>query len=105
VKGEKQTIPANIGIGAQYASNPTFDRQMGMAAIHTHDDAHQGIIHFEFEGVVRKDDLTLGKFLNLWGKEINSFGSNPQMTVNDIKNDELQSYVMHDQDNIILNYE
>ena len=105
VKGGKQIIPANIGIGAQYASDPTFDRQMGMTAIHTHDDAGKGIIHFEFGGIVRKSDLTLGKFLTIWGKDINSFGSNPKMTVNEVENIELKNYVMKDGDKIVLSYE
>lgn len=51
IKGEKQTIPANIGIGPQYQSNPLFDSSMGMTAIHTHEDAKDGIIHLEFEGL------------------------------------------------------
>ena len=49
VKGEKQEIPANLGIGAVH--NP----------MHTHDSS--GIIHLEFQGVVRKDNLKLGRFL------------------------------------------
>ena len=74
VKGEKQIIPANIGIGQQYSSYPTFDTGMRMTAIHTHDDVNQGIVHFEFGGVVRKSDLTLGKFLAilLFGMSIKS---------------------------------
>ena len=36
IKGEKQIIPPNIGIGAQFATLP-----MGMAPIHTHNDAHK----------------------------------------------------------------
>ena len=105
VKGEEQVIPANIGIGAQYASDPTFDRGMGMTAIHTHDDANQGIIHFEFGGIIRKSDLILSKFLAIWGKDINSFGSNPKMTVNGVENTKLQDYAMQDKDKIVLNYE
>ena len=104
VNGEKQTIPANIGIGAQYVSNPTFDRQMGMTAIHTHDDADQGIIHLEFSGIVRKSDLTLRKFLAIWGKDIDSFGSNLEMMVNGVGNTEFEDYLMQDKDKIVLNY-
>src|SRR3989344_1406608 len=47
-KGEKQEIPANLGIGTVH--NP----------MHTHDSS--GVIHLEFRGVVRKDDLKLGRF-------------------------------------------
>lgn len=100
VKGEKQSIPDNIGIGGQYSSLP-----MGMSPIHTHDDANEGIIHLEFSGVVHKDDVTLGEFLKTWGKDINSFGSNVKMTVNGAENSELDKYVMGDGDRIELRYE
>src|SRR3989344_6565741 len=53
-KGERQEIPANIGIGPQYAAKPTFDGSMGMTAMHTHEP--DGIIHLEFPGLVRKSD-------------------------------------------------
>ena len=104
IKGEKQVIPANIGIGAKYVSYPTFDPRMGMTAIHTHDDANKGIIHFEFSGIVRSKDITLGQFLKIWDKNIDSFGSNVQMTVNGEPNTELGDYVMRDGDKIELLY-
>lgn len=100
VKGEKQAIPANIGIGAQFASEP-----MGMAPIHTHDDAVSGIIHLEFSGVVHKDDIKLAQLFKNWSKDINSFGSNVKMTVNGVENTELGNYEMHDKDKIELRYE
>jgi hypothetical protein len=100
VKGEKQAIPPNIGIGAQYSSSP-----MGMAPVHTHDDAVDGVVHLEFGGVVRKSDITLGKFLESWGKDINSFGSTLVMKVNGVKNAELENYQMKDGDKIELRYE
>lgn len=104
VQGEKQIIPPNIGIGGKYAAYPTFDPRMGMTAIHTHDDANQGIIHFEFPGIVRKQDLTLGQFLKIWGRDIDSFGSDVTMTVNGEPNSELGDYVMEDTDKIELRY-
>ncbi len=91
VKGEKQEIPANLGIGA--AHNP----------IHTHDSS--GVLHLEFQGVVRKDDLKLGRFFRLWNKDINSFGANIKMTVNGQDNTELENYAMQDKDKIELRYE
>ena len=100
VNGEKQVIPANIGIGGQYSSLP-----MGMSPIHTHDDAVDGVVHLEFSGLVRKDDITLGKFIENWGKDINSFGSDVKMTVNGAENVELGNYVMRDGDKIELRYE
>ncbi len=82
VKGEKQEIPANIGIGAVHQP------------VHTHDDSTQGVVHMEFQGLVRKQNATLGQFLKNWGKDINSFGTNVKMTVNGKDNTELENYVM-----------
>lgn len=90
VEGEKIEIPANIGIGAVH--HP----------MHTHDAS--GVIHLEFQGVVRRDDLRLGKFLERWGKDIAEFGSSVTMTVNGEERTELQNYVMGDGDKIVLRY-
>ncbi len=100
IKGEKQAIPPNLGIGGQYSSQP-----MGMSPVHTHDDAVDGIVHLEFSGIVRKEDTTLGKFLESWGKDINFFGSNVAMVVNGVENAELENYQMKDGDKIELRYE
>lgn len=105
IDGIKQELPANIGIGAQYASAETFDAQMGMTAVHTHDDADDGVIHFEFPGIVRRQDTTLGQFFEIWGKDINSLGLNLRMTVNGQENTEYGAYSMRDGDKIVLTYE
>lgn len=91
VKGEKQEMPANIGIGAVHQP------------MHTHDD--MPIIHLEFSGIVRKDETKLGNFFRIWGKDINSFGANVKMTVNGVANTELENYMMQDKDKIELRYE
>ncbi|HBO17559.1 MAG TPA: hypothetical protein DD443_01740 [Candidatus Zambryskibacteria bacterium] len=93
VKGEKQEIPENIGIGA--VPQP----------IHTHDDSGQGVVHMEFQGLARKQDTTLGQFFRNWGKDINSFGTLTKMTVNGVENVELDNYVMRDKDKIEIWYE
>lgn len=94
VRGEKQEIPPNLGIGAVHQP------------MHTHtEDAAQGVIHLEFQGLVKKSDVTLGKFLKIWGKDMNSFGTNVKMTVNGQENTELENYVMQDGDKIELRYE
>lgn len=94
VKGEKQEIPANIGIGAVHEP------------IHTHtDDNKQGVIHAEFQKLVRKQDITLGQFFKNWDKDMRSFGTNMRMTVNGEKNTEYENYVMQDKDKIELRYE
>ena len=91
VNGENQEIPANLGIGAVH--NP----------MHTHDSS--GVIHLEFQGVIRKDDLKLGHFFEVWGKDFVEFGSSIKMIVNGEENAELQNYVMKDGDKVELRYE
>ena len=103
VNGEKQDIPANIGLGAQYASMPTFDQNMRMTAMHTHES--DGTIHLEFPGLVKRNDTTLGNFFRIWGKDFMSFGSSVTMMVNGKANTELDSYEMKDGDKIELRYE
>lgn len=93
VKGEKQEIPRNIGIGAVHQP------------IHTHDDSGQGIIHLEFQGLARKRDVTLGQFFKNWSKDMRSFGVNMKMTVNGEGNTEYENYVMRDKDKIELRFD
>ncbi len=90
VDGEKQEIPANIGIGVTH--NP----------LHTHDSS--GVIHLEFQGAVRRDDIKLGKFFEVWGKDFMELGSSVKMKVNGEENTELQNYIMGDGDKIELHY-
>ena len=93
VKGEKLEIPENIGIGAVHQP------------IHTHDDNSQGVVHMEFQGLARKQDVTLGQFFKNWGKDMRSFGANMKMTVNGEENTEYENYIMGDKDKIELRYE
>jgi hypothetical protein len=104
VNGEKQDVPANIGVGMQYASMPTFDQNMRMTAIHTHEP--DGTIHFEFPGIVTREDTTLSNFFKIWGKDMMSdFGILVSMTVNGEEATELGEYEMKDGDEIELRYE
>jgi hypothetical protein len=91
-KGVKQKTPANLGISGSF-----------MAPVHTHEA--DGVIHLEFQGLVKKSDITLGQFFKSWGRDINSFGTNVKMTVNGKENTELGNYIMQDKDKIELNYE
>ncbi|OGG57516.1 hypothetical protein A2853_04060 [Candidatus Kaiserbacteria bacterium RIFCSPHIGHO2_01_FULL_55_17] len=91
VKGEKIEIPQNIGIGAVHQP------------MHTHDDLP--IIHLEFPGMVRTQDILLGRFFDIWGKDMGSFGTNMMMTVNGKENTEYGNYMMRDGDKIALRYE
>lgn len=91
VKGVQQEIPANIGM---------LGNEM---PVHTHDAT--GEIHLEMSGLVRKTDITLGRFFKVWGKDMNSFGAKVEMTVNGKENTDYENYLMQDKDNIELHYE
>ncbi len=91
VKGKKQEIPRGIGLAGVHKP------------MHTHDDLP--IIHLEFGGAAKKEEVMLGAFFKTWGKEFNSFGSNVKMTVNGQENTEYENYHMQDKDKIELRYE
>ena len=103
IKDKKQEIPANLGIGAVHQK------------IHTHDqDAKDGIIHMEIQGVVSKADTKLANFFRVWGKEFNSTTildkknsseGTVKMTVNGKENTEFGNYLMKDKDDIEIRYE
>lgn len=93
IKGEKQEIPTDIGLGAVHQP------------IHTHkEDYKDGVVHMEMSGVVTKEQTTLGNFFRIWGKDFN-FGGNPKMTVNGKENMDLNNYLMKNGDNIEIRYE
>lgn len=95
VDGEKEEIPANIGLAG------------GHQPMHTHaEDSAQGVIHFEFGSTVRTGDLRLQNFFQIWGnKDIETaFGTLERMTVNGEENTELGEYVVQSEDKIELYY-
>jgi hypothetical protein len=100
IKGENIPIPKDVGIGAVH--NP----------VHTHDA--DGIVHLEFEGVVKKEDTKLGKFFEVWGKDFSKdsimgnktgAGGTVKMKVNGAENTEFENYLMKDGDKIEIIYE
>lgn len=94
VAGVKEEIPANVGLGAVHQP------------LHTHvEDAQNGVIHMEFDGLVKQEDTELGNFFKIWGKDLRSFGGNLQMTVNGKENTEFENYHMKEGDKIELRYE
>lgn len=113
IKGEEVKIPANIGIGMQYAGYPRFDPMMGMTDMHTHDDS--GTLHWEvMKGPVTKEDVRLGTFFAVWGKKFDSSCifdkcNGPEgavkMFVNGKPNTEFQNYLVKDKDKIEIRYE
>lgn len=103
IDGNKQEIPANIGLGAVHEK------------IHTHEkDAKDGVIHLEMSGVVAKNDTKLSKFFSSWGKVFNTnqimdkqSGSEGKvkMLVNGTENTEFENYLMKDKDKIEIRFE
>jgi len=103
IKGRKQEIPANLGIGAVHQE------------IHTHDqDAKDGVIHMEMKGVVTKDEIKLKNFFRVWGKEFSSTQifdkengeeGKVKMMVNGKENIDFKNYQMRDGDKIEVRYE
>ena len=93
-QGKPITIPPNIGLGTIHQP------------IHTHDeDAAQGVIHLEFSGIVKRQDITLGQFFKNWDKDMRSFGQSMVMKVNGVENTDYENYVFHETDKIELIYE
>ena len=98
---EYQDIPAGIGL-EKLPHNP----------LHTHD--RDGVIHLEFPALVKKDDIRLGRFFEIWGKEFNKdcifdkcSGPEGQLRilVNGKENFEFENYIMQDQDKIEIIFE
>lgn len=113
IKGEKQTIPTNIGIGMQYAGYKYYDSMMMMTNVHTHDTSGQ--LHWEvMEGPVTKDEVALGAFFGIWSKTFNKdcmfnfcngSGGTVTMSVNGKENTEFENYQVKDGDKIEIRYE
>lgn len=98
IHGEKQVIPANIGIGANL-----------MRPTHTHDST--GKIHIE--GPCASREYTLGEFFDVWGERFDNScifencvdeNSDLKMYVNDQENLDYNNYKMKDGDKIVIEY-
>lgn len=100
ILGQKEIIPAGIGLSGK--ENP----------IHTHEE--DGIIHMEFAGLVRQDNLKLGNFFKIWGKTLNKDcifekctgqEGRIKMLVNGKENLEFENYIMQDKDKVEIIFE
>lgn len=113
IKGKKETIPAGIGLGMQYAGHPLYDPMMMMTNVHTHDES--GELHWEvMEGPVREDDVRLGQFFAVWGKKFTSeciydYCNGPDGTltlkVGGADNRDFENYLVKDKDTIEIIYQ
>ncbi len=100
IRGERLTIPANIGLGAVH--DP----------MHTH--AEDGVVHLEFGSIVLKQNTRLARFFEIWGMRFSGdcifeYCNGPDgkvtMTVNGTLNEEYGNYEMRDGDKIEIRYE
>ncbi len=113
IKGQKQEISKDIGIGVSFSNNPFYDSMMQMTDIHTHDNS--GVLHWEvMSGPVKKGHVKLKAFFGIWGKTFNSNqifdykngdGGTVKMTVNGNPNTEFENYIVKDKDKIEISFE
>ncbi|MDO8508154.1 MAG: hypothetical protein Q7S27_00550 [Nanoarchaeota archaeon] len=97
IDGQKQTVPANVGI------LPGVMRPM-----HTHSTDNE--IHIE--GPCKRE-FKLGEFFQIWGREFSSQcifdkctdEGTLTMKVNGVANSDFENYVIKDHDNIVVEYE
>ena len=111
INGEEQFIPSGIGINI---GNNLDNQISGMRMSPTHTHTGDGVIHMENDRPWQKPEtLTLGYFFKVWGKNFNSScifeycnGENEKltMTANGKENFEFDKYMMHDKDEIIIEY-
>lgn len=113
IKGERQSIPSNIGIGMQFAGYPQYDSMMMMTDMHTHDASGQ--LHWEvMEGPVKKEDIRLGQFFAVWGKKFtnscifekcNGTEGRVIFKINGKDNPDFENYLVQDKDKIEIVFE
>ena len=111
INGEGQPIPTGIGINI--GKNMDYEISgMRMSPTHTHES--DGTIHLENNRPWQKPEtLTLGYFFSVWDKKFSSscifeYCNNENgtltMAVNGKMNYEFDKYVMHDKDEIVIEY-
>lgn len=100
ILGQKQQIPAGIGLGAVHSP------------MHTHET--DNVIHLEFSGLVKQSNLHLSNFFKIWGKTFNKdcifdkcSGADGQMKmlINNKENSDFENYIMRDEDKIEIIFE
>ncbi len=113
VNGQKQAIPANVGIEG-LGTNPATHEQAATQAtclhfLHTHDAT--GTLHVESPIQM---DYHLSDFFAVWGKQFNKTqildskvddSHKISMTVNGKDSTAFENVVLKDQDQIVINYD
>ena len=96
ILGEVQDVPAGIGL-----------EKIPHNSIHTHD--RDGVIHMEFSGSVREDDIRLARVFEIWEKSFSKDcifdkctgpDGRMKMFVNGKENLEFGNYIMQDEDKV-----
>lgn len=111
INGNNVPLPSNIGLSVGQAVDTQLGMDRGMAPTHTHEP--DGIIHIETLNARAKPEVfTLGYFFYVWEKQFSSTcifeyctdKGTLRMTVNGKENTEFDQYVMHNDDQIIIEY-
>ena len=111
INEEEKPIPVGIGISIGKGMDYEISG-MRMSPTHTHES--DGTIHLENNRPWQKPEtLTLGYFFKVWGKNFNSScifeycnyaNGRLTMTLNGKENFEFDKYMMHDKDEISIEY-
>lgn len=110
INGEQILIPDDIGRRTGRIVDTDLSG-MKMSPTHTHES--DGTIHIENKNPASKPEtLTLGYFFYVWDKTFNSTcifdyctdKGTLKMYVNGVENKEFEEYVMHDADQILVEY-
>jgi len=111
INGEEHPIPSGIGINIGKSMDYEISG-MRMSPTHTHES--DGTIHIENNKPwLKPETLTLGYFFKVWDKNFNSscifkYCNNESgtltMTVNGKPSYEFDKYMMHDKDEIVIEY-
>lgn len=100
IRGEEVPIPPNIGLVGGH--NP----------MHTHDA--DGVVHLEFQSVVREDDIRLKEFFELWNQPFdseqvleytNTDDERVHMYVNGEEHFEFENYILRENDAVEIRFE
>lgn len=110
IDGEEVPIPDDIGVGTGRVVDTELSG-MDMSPTHTHES--DGTIHIENTNPSAKPEtLTLGYFFYVWEKPLSSTcifehcttNGTLKMYVNGVENTEFGDYIMHDGDDILIEY-
>ncbi|MBI2147802.1 hypothetical protein HYU19_05005 [Candidatus Woesearchaeota archaeon] len=110
IDGKQVYLPEGIGVEIGRVIDTELSG-MDMSPTHTHED--DGTIHIEnLNPAAKPETLTLGYFFYVWDKpfsttcifEYCTASGTLNMQVNGVENTEFEKYIMHDEDDILIEY-